>query len=96
MSLNLYQKCKQTIWLDKLIGHGISTIDTIGQLVYPIILFVYIFDTNSKTLSYFIVSIVEIPWPISLSNHIVCLHFWYKFQDIVLFYSVYCRNTMAN
>ena len=88
MSWNLYQKCKQTIWLDKLIGHGIS--------VYPIILFVYIFDTNSKTLSYFIVSIVEIPLPISLSNHIVCLHFWYKFQDIVLFYSVYCRNTMAN
>ena len=29
MSWNLYQKCKQTIWLDKLIGHGISTIDTI-------------------------------------------------------------------
>ena len=29
MSRNLYQKCKQTIWLDKLIGNGISTIDTI-------------------------------------------------------------------
>ena len=29
MSWNLYQKCKQTIWLVKLIGHGISTIDTI-------------------------------------------------------------------